>query len=400
MHIALFYQYYHTYDCAATARHYTFIREWVHRHTVSVITSDVWASKRLTERYAWVPEGVRVVHIHAPYDNRMGPARRAVAFSRYAAGALWAGLRMPRPDVIIGTSPPLTAAWTAATVSRQRGIPWVFEVQDLWPDFPVQMGAVPIPWVQRRFYAMEQALYDRADHLIPLSPDMAAHLYGKGCDRNRVTLIHQGTDFPLIEAWTDERVDALRREASLEGCRVVLYGGAFGRANDIPTLLETAARLAHRNDLRFVFIGRGYHAPDVTRAAERQSNLLVLPPQPRHRMLGWFRLADVSIVSFLGLPVLAANAPAKFCDSLGAGTPVIVTNPGWTKTFVETHRCGWYTPASDPEALAHTLTSVLADPVALKEAGARGQAIARERFDRQRLARRFEDLLYHIVHPT
>ncbi|RMF52155.1 MAG: glycosyltransferase WbuB, partial [Bacteroidetes bacterium] len=203
MHIALFYQYYHSYDCAATARHYTFIREWSKRHTISVLTSDVWQERRLTDRYPWTPEGVRLYRIRAPYDNRMGVGQRTLAFARYAAGALRAGLRLPHPDIIIGSSTPLTAAWAAARVARWRGIPWVFEVRDLWPDFPVQMGAVRHAWLRRRLYAMERALYASATHLVALSPDMAEHLRLSGVSADRITLLEQGTDFPLLDAWTD-----------------------------------------------------------------------------------------------------------------------------------------------------------------------------------------------------
>ena len=114
-------------------------------------------------------------------------------------------------------------------------------------------------------------------------------------------------------------------------------------------------------------------------------------------MLCWFKLADVSLVSFLDRPVLAANSPAKFFDSLGAGTPVLVTNPGWTKRFVEAYRCGWYTPAEDPAALAQRLEAVLDAPQALADAGRRGAAIARQQFDREAMACDLEAVLLRVA---
>ncbi|QXD14330.1 glycosyltransferase family 4 protein [Rhodocaloribacter litoris] len=400
MHLAVFFQYYHNPDCPLGGRHYAFIREWAQRHTITLITTRLWQDRRLSHRFDWVPEGVVLHALDVPYDNTMEAGRRTLAFARYAAKAVVRGLSIPRPDVILGSSTPLTAAWAAATVARLRGIPWVFEVRDLWPDFPVQMGAIRSPRLRQRLYAMERRLYDAAAHVVTLSPDMAGHVRACGVPPGRVTTIHQGTDFDLLDAWTDEDLAALRRAHGLEGRRVVLYAGSFGRANDLPALLEAAARLAPRDDLRFVFTGHGYHADDVAAAARRHGHLLHLPPQPRHRMLGWFRLADLSVVSFLDRPVLAANAPAKLCDSLGAATPVIVTNPGWTKRLVEEHGCGWYAPPSDPAALARTIETALADPAALAEAGRRGRTVARNLFDRTALARQFETLLAHTVQTS
>ena len=91
--------------------------------------------------------------------------------------------------------------------------------------------------------------------------------------------------------------------------------------------------------------------------------------------------------------MLDANSPAKLYDALAVGTPVVITNQGWTKTLVEQHRCGWYAPAGDVAALAAQLAAVLAAPDALAEAGARGQQLAKTAFDRQQLAAQMQAIL-------
>lgn len=397
MHIAIFYQYYNNPDNAATARHYTFLQRWAQRHTVTLITTRTWYDQRITRSFEWVPANVNLVMLDVPYENRMGRWQRLRAFQGYATGAWWAGLRMPRPDVVFGTSTPLTAAWVADRVARWHRVPWVFEVRDLWPDFPIQMGAVRSRWLRQRLYALEQRLYRSAAHLIPLSPDMQAHLVRQSIPPEKLTVLVNGTDFPLLDAIPDAEVMALRQTHGLTGKHVVLYGGTFGRANDIPTLLAAAERLRDREDLRFVLAGQGFFAEAVTAAAQRLPNLVALPPQPRPRMLAWCRLADLALVPFIDLPVLAANSPAKLFDSLGAGTPVIVTNDGWTRQLVEAHRCGWYVPASDPTSLAHRIEQVLHNPAPLAEAGRNGARLARQQFDRTAMADQLEAILRQVA---
>ncbi|UYZ61802.1 glycosyltransferase family 4 protein [Hymenobacter weizhouensis] len=398
MHIAVFSQYHTNPDCPATSRHYSLLAQMARQHRVTLITTRTWERQRLTREFAWVPEGVELRAADVAYDNTMGVARRALAFGQYAAYSLREGLRIDRPDVIWGISTPLTAAWAAAQVARLRRVPWVFEVQDLWPAFPIAMEAVPSRLAQRQLYALEKSLYHSARHVLPLSPDMTAYVRGLGVPEGKLTTVLNGTDLDLAARATPEAVAALRRQEGLDGQRVVLYAGTFGRANDIPTLVAAAEQLASRcPEVVWLFMGHGYDEPLVRAAAARCSSIRLVSPQPRHAVFSWFRLAEVSVVSFLGLPVLDANSPAKFYDSLAVGTPVVVTNQGWTKTLVEKHGCGWYSPASDAAALALQLEKVLQAPAQLQAAGQAGREVASRYFDRQQIGTTIQAILEQVA---
>ncbi|TGE05236.1 glycosyltransferase family 4 protein [Hymenobacter fodinae] len=394
MHIAVFSQYHTNPDCPATSRHYSLLQHIARTHRVTLITTRTWEAQRLTHQYPWLPEGVEMRAAEVAYENRMGVARRVLSFGQYAAYALREGLKIEKPDVIWGISTPLTAAWAAARVAQWRGVPWVFEVQDLWPSFPIAMGAVPNKLAQRRLFAMEKGLYSSAQHTVTLSPDMTSYVRGLGLPAHKVSTIWNGTDLELAALATPQATDALRAEYGLLGHRVVLYAGTFGRANDIPTLIAAAEQLApHLPDVVWLFMGHGFDEPRLREAAARCPAIRVVPPQPRHNVFTWFRLADVSIVSFLGLPVLDSNSPAKFYDSLSVGTPVIVTNTGWTKKLVEERHCGWYSPAGDAAALLHQVATVLQNERLRQAAGEAGIRVAYDVFDRKQLAADMQQVL-------
>ncbi len=401
MHVAVFSQYHTSPDCPATSRHYALLTEIAKHHQVTLLTTPAWRAQRLTHEWPWVPPGVELVEANVPYENRMGPARRALSFAQYAAWAVRAGRRIARPDMVWGISTPLTAAWAASRVARHWDVPWVFEVQDLWPSFPVAMGAVPGRLLQQQLFALEKRLYENADHVVPLSPDMSAYVARLGISPDKITTLLNGTDLDLAARATPEAVVALRRAHGLENQRVVLYAGTFGRANDLPTVVAAAELLVAADPAATVlFLGHGYYGPLVAAAAARwPGRIRLLGGVPRHAVFGWFALADVALVTFLGLPVLDANSPAKLYDALAACTPVVVTNQGWTKTLVEQHSCGWYAPAGDAAALAALLQNVLADAPGSAAAGARGQALARAEFDRVLIAGRMQAVLERVVKP-
>jgi glycosyltransferase involved in cell wall biosynthesis len=387
VHIAVFSQYHTNPDCPATSRHYSLLKHIARTHRVTLITTRTWEAQRLTHQYPWLPDGVEMRAADVAYENRMGVARRVLSFGKYAAYALKEGLRIDKPDVIWGISTPLTAAWAAAQVAWLRRVPWVFEVQDLWPSFPIAMGAVPSKLAQQRLFALEKGLYNSARHTVTLSPNMTSYVHGLGLPEHKVTTIWNGTDLDLAAQATPEATEALRAEYGLVGCRVVLYAGTFGRANDIPTLIAAAEQLAPRlPDVVWLFMGHGFDEPRLREAAARCPAIRVVPPQPRHEVFKWFRLAEVSVVSFLGLPVLDSNSPAKFYDSLAVGTSVIVTNQGWTKELVEKHRCGWYSPAGDAAELSNRVADILQDREQRQRAGDAGKRLAYDAFNRDQLA--------------
>ena len=395
MHIAVFSQYHTNPDCPATSRHYTLLAHIAKTHRVTLLTTPAWKGQRLTKNFPWVPAGVEVREARVAYENKMGPARRALSFAQYAAWAVGEGLRIDKPDVIWGISTPLTAAWAAAQVARWRRVPWVFEVQDLWPSFPIAMGAVPTELARQQLFGLEKRLYQSARHVLPLSPDMTRYVTDLGIAPAKVTTVLNGTDLDLAARATPEVVARLRQAHGLVGQRVILYAGTFGRANDIPTLVAAAEALAATDSGSvWLFLGYGFYEPLIAAAAARWPGCIrLVGGQARHEVFGWFALAEVSVVSFLGLPVLDANSPAKLYDSLAMGTPVIVTNAGWTKALVAQHACGWYVPAGNAEALTEQLRTLLVNPEMLAAAGANGRQLALAEFDRQVLAARVQRVL-------
>ncbi len=399
MHIAVFSQYHTNPDCPATSRHYALLTHLAKTHRVTLLTTPAWKSQRLTRQFPWVPAGVEIREARVPYDNSMGPIRRALAFAQYAAWAVREGLRIAKPDLIWGISTPLTAAWAAAQVARLRRVPWVFEVQDLWPAFPIAMGAVPTALARQELYRLEKRLYQSARRVLPLSPDMTRYVTELGIAPGKVTTLLNGTDLELAARATPQLVAHLRQAHGLVGKRVVLYAGTFGRANGILALVAAAeALVATDSAVVWLFLGHGFFEPMIAAAAARwPGRIRLVGGQARHEVFGWFALAAVSVVSFLGLPVLDTNSPAKLYDSLAVGTPVIVTNQGWTKALVEKHGCGWYVPAEDAPALAAKLQALLAQPEALAAAGANGRQLAIAEFDRQGLARQLQQILEAVA---
>ncbi|MEF8864385.1 MAG: glycosyltransferase family 4 protein [Salinibacter sp.] len=408
MHIAVFLQHYHTPDCPTAARPYALVERLGKDHAVTVITTRAWEDTRTAHRFPWAPPGVDLVRFDVPYANGMSPAQRLTSFLNYAARAVRHGLQMPQPDLILGSSTPLTAAAAAGLVAHLRDVPWVFEVRDLWPAFPIQMGALPDCGLHALLRWGEAALYRSAAEVVTVSPDMEQHVRVQAPSAS-VTTLPYGAAPALLDAAGEEARRSVTHHLPPDRRFLVLYAGTFGRANAIPTLLDAARRLVSaRSDVLVALAGRGHHTPLVDQAAHRHDAIRRVPPLPYPEALALFERADLSLVPFRDRPVLAANAPGKLFDSLATGTPVVVTNPGWTKRFVRQHGCGWVVPPEAPDALADQIQSVLASPGARREASQNARAAAQRHFDRATILDRYTALVEdvgrtsparHLPHP-
>lgn len=396
MHILAFIHHYHTPDCATAVRPYSLVRHLARNHDVTLITTDAWRSRRHTDEFQWVPDNVRLIEYDVTYRNAMGTSERVIAFAKFAARALADGIRGTKPDVIFATSTPLSTGLVGALVARWHRVPWVFEVRDLWPDFPIQMGALRSPVLRSLLYRLESFLYRNASHVIGLSPDMTDHVQQIAPQTAASTVLY-GSDLDFHRAVSDEDVARMRAIAGKDAPMTVLYAGSFGRANAIPSLIEVARKLQHRSDIRFVMTGEGYHAETVRQAERALDNLTRIPPLPHHQAVALFAAADVSLVSFADVPVLSSNSPGKLFDSLAAGTPVVVTNPGWTADVVRENRCGWVVPPEDVSAMAKTLVELRDRPQTLQEASTNALEIGRKRLQRSQAVKEIERVLLTSV---
>lgn len=400
MRILCLYQYYNTPDAPGNIRLFSLLQAIGKAHDVHVITSTYFRNKKKSALFPEAPSGVEVSWLSVGFDNAMGKWERIGSYGRFAWRAFWAGFKeKKKPDLIWGISTPLTVAMVSFFLARYYNVPWVLEVRDLWPDFPIQIKGFRSKSVISFFKWVEKRLYYAAKAVVTSSPDMEKHVKEMLPDgeRHKVKTVIHGTNPAMSDTITEEQVTALLRTYEIPDKFLVLYGGKFGRANDTPTILETIKRLAHESDIHFVLCGFGFYEPEVIRAASQYTNLTYIPELAHHEMMVLNKIADLSLVTFIDLPVLAANSPAKFFDSLVAGVPVIVTNPGWTKETVEKEACGWFVPAERPDLLAEQILALKKQPETLAIAGQNGAKLARAHYDRDKLGEDMKQILEKVL---
>ena len=332
-------------------------------------------------------EGVEVIGVRGAYSDYMSATavaypRRMAAFARFAAAATLAALRGPRPDVVYATSPPLTMALPALAAALRWRAPLVFEVRDLWPEAPIQMGALRQPALRRLARALERLVYRRSSRIIALSPGITDGVIAAGAPPDRVVLVPNASNLELFSPALDR--EAERERLGLEDGFVCSYFGAMGEANAVDQAVDAAPLL---EDVTFVLLGDGKRRAELERRAP--ANVRFLDPVPDKASVARLAAAsDACLTLFKDVPVLASNSPNKLFDTFAAGRAAIVNTSGWMKTLVEDNEAGLFVRPGDPRDLAEKVAWLRDRPEEARRLGANARALAEREFALDDLAAR------------
>ncbi|HEX2415195.1 MAG TPA: glycosyltransferase family 4 protein [Thermoleophilaceae bacterium] len=370
MRILYLHQFFITREGVGGTRSYEFARRFAARgHGVRMVTAGTGTQ---------TVDGIEVVGARGGYSDYVSAtavsyARRMLAFARFALSAAAAALRGPRPDVIYATSPPLTMALPALAAALRWRAPLVFEVRDLWPEAPIQMGALRHPLARRAARLLERFVYNRSEFVIALSPGIRAGVSAAGVPAERVALVPNAADLDLF---TPERRGHDRFTIS--------YFGTMGEANDLSAVLE-AARLVR--DARFVLMGDGKRRAELERAAPPNVEFPG-PARAKGEVAALAAASDACLTLFKDVPVLATNSPNKLFDTFAAGRPAIVNMDGWMRELVEHNDAGLYVRAGDAHDLADKVAWLRDHPDDAERMGRNARALAEREFGRDELAER------------
>lgn len=331
-------------------------------------------------------DGIDIIEFDLSYSNSHGFLRRAMTFLRFALRSV--GLVFTEPyDLVFATTTPLTAGIPGIFARWLRGKPFVFEVRDLWPELPKAMGAIRNPLILGVMSVLEWASYRSAHRLIGLSPGIVEGIVRRGVARDRITLVPNGCDLAIfggpVQPWRPADVRP--------GDLMAAFAGTHGLANGLDSVLDAAAELRQRgrDDIKILLIGQGKLKHDLQVRAQREglSNVVFHDPVNKSRLAGLMAATDLGLQILANVPAFYyGTSPNKFFDYLAAGLPVLNNYPGWLADMIQTHQCGFAVPPDNPPAFADALEAAADDREALKAMGVRARSLARQEFDRVRLA--------------
>jgi len=385
-------------------RPYYLAREWVRAgHRVTIIGgsySHVRARQpdrrglRVTREqidgieYRWLPV--------PPYrGNGVGRVLNIGAF----LGQVWlraaALARDIRPDVVIASSTYPLDIWVARRLARGTGARLVYEVHDLWPLSPIELGGMSPghPFI-RLCQAAEDAAYRDADAVVSMLPNVAHHMASHGLDLRKLAIVPNGFSpdewtgpVPPLEATLSRHL----AEARAAGRTIVGYAGSHGAPNALMTLLDAAALLRQEN-FCFVLVGDGHEKQALQARVDREqlANVTLFPPIPKAQVRAFLAAIDIAYIGWQKVPIYRFGiSPNKLMDYMMAGCVVLHSVEAGNDPVAESG-CGLTVTPVCAGSVSDGLRRLAAiTPEDRRAMGQRGQAYVQERHAYPHLARAF-----------
>ena len=393
---------------APAAHVYERAKLWVAAgHAVTVITAApnfpegrVYAGYRNAWRAVEVLDGIRVIRVKTFITRNEGFLLRIVDYVSYMASAFLQGLREPRPDVVISTSPHLFVPVAGVLLATWRRVPHVFELRDLWPATIAANTSLRQRPVIRLLERLELWLYRSSARVLAFTPSFQRDLVERGIAPGKIDVVINGANLELFSPPTaPDR--ALIDELGLAGRFVVGYLGTLGLSQGLENVVA-AARLLRGSPVTFLFVGVGAAKPELERAvaADKLDNVLFVGRQPKESMPRYWSVCDVALVHLKDDPVFATVIPSKIFEAMAVGRPILyvgrpATVPKSSSAMVPASACR---PASRPVAAAVRRLAADRDVLASMAAAA---ALAAPEYSRRRQAEQSLAVLARaIAHPA
>lgn len=354
------------------------------------VSDEVRAAYRHRERET-LAGGKRIVHRFPMFGERRNVVLRAlryvlVCFCQFFAGCFARDAR--RCDVLyVASTPPIQGAM-AALVKMVRGIPFIYGLQDIFPDSLVSTGIAKkggLVWKVGR--VIENFTYRHADKIIVISEDFKQNIMAKGVKEEKIEVVYN---------WVDEQaVVPIERKDNVLFSRYGLdpdifylcYAGNIGLTQNMDGLLEVMEALQQEQpDIHLVLVGDGVYINKVKEIiADRQlRNVHLLPFQPYEEIAHVFSLGDVGLV--ISKPGVGANSvPSKTWSIMAAGRPVIACfDANELRTIVEQNHCGVFVPAGDMAAFKAAVLRLYHDRPLCQKMGCNGRQFVKSHLSKEK----------------
>ncbi len=340
--------------------------------------------------------GVEVLrsYIYAPEG---GALAKVGNYASFTLSALAVSTLVRDVDLIFTPSPPLTLGLVDQLLSLSRGIPFVYNLQDLFPEAAIRLGVLKNPLVIRGFEGLERHIYRSASHLSVISEGFKRFLLERGVPAQKITVIPNYTDTQFIQPMEPEE-SPYRERYGLKGRFVLQFSGRMGYSQGLETVVEAWRRLKDLPDLRLMMVGDGQARSMLEERLGADPRVLLLPTQAREDLPALLGCCNLGLAP-LRRGMAGTSVPSKIFGILAAGRPVIAgVDPGSdTEEMILNAECGRIVPPEDPEALAVAVRELYEDPDLCRDLGARARAYVETHHAQEGIIDQYEAMLSKLL---
>jgi len=377
-------------------------------HEVSVLTGfpnypsgDLYDGFRLRPMETSSVNGIPVTRaFEYPYHGTRALGRM-LNYASFMIAAPIASLFMPKCDAIYVWHPPLTVGVSAAIIAKLRGVGFLYDVQDIWPESAVLSGLLKEGPLVRFMAWLERWVYRQADHLVVVTEGARENLIAKGVPSAKVSVGKHWIDETLF-APAGEEVRRQTREAHGWADRfVLLFAGNIGLVQGLDTLVDAAAALPADSNAVIAVVGDGsdrQRLVDLVAARGLAARVQFLPRRPMEAMPAMFAAADALLVHLRKSDLSRLVIPTKTLAYLAAGRPILMAMEGAAADLVRDAGAGIVVPSENAPRMVEAIEALRSMSDAEQHAmGEQAMAYVAAHYSKRVVIPEYEEMLRRVA---
>ena len=300
--------------------------------------------------------GVRVIRTWSYISPQKTFWRRLFFYGTFSTTAFYGALFAGRPELLVAYLPPLPLGLTAWLLSILGRLPWILQIEDLYPDAAIAAGILTNKKVINFFLWLEKFLYQKVSKISVIANSFRKVILTKGISDTKIEVIPVWADPDQVQPMAKN--NAFRAANSIEDEFVVLYAGNIGLTSCLEDVLHAADLLKDQAHIKFVIVGEGVKKEILqTEARSKElTNIIFLPFQPREQFAEMLAAADLSLVT-LNSNAAFSSLPSKIFNVMASARPILAISPRESEiaSIVQKVGCGVNIDPGSPEKLAETI---------------------------------------------
>ncbi len=354
-----------------------FAKELVRRgHSVQVITGfpnypggKIYDGYKIKFFQKEIMDGIPVYRFPLyPSHDQSSWGRTLCYGSLSLSHTLLAPWLIQKADVAFVTQGPATIGMPAILLKWLRRIPFLFSIQDLWPDSLLSTGMFSEGLAFKLLNGWCKFVYRQAAKITVIAPGMKTKLIERGVPEDKIEVLYNWCDDALI--CRADRNEKMIHQLSFAGKFNVVFAGNMGKAQALDAVIRAAALIQPaRPDIQFVFIGSGVEVENLKALAAQLNltNTLFLPRRPINEIGPILCQADALLVHLHKDPLFAITVPSKTQAYLAMGRPIVMGVQGDAADLVQRAGAGVICEPENPESIASAVLSLVQMPQEQRE---------------------------------
>lgn len=344
-------------------------------------------------------KGTNIYRVSSPNWSREKTSKRFLGNLLFAYASAWKAMTLPKPDVVLVSTAPLTLPIAARMLKSFRGVPFAYLIYDLDPDRTVALHVKDADSREVKLLRKWQTKWlHSADKVVAIGRCMKDYLATTyNLDRSKIGVVEVGADPNTVQRIESKETE-FKKKHDLSGF-LVIYSGNFGQYHDFDTILNAAEKLKDlKPDLTFVLTGGGHKKAYVEEQvkARNLTNVRTFAFVPEEEFSDMLASADLTIVTLEpGMEGLCV--PSKFYSFIASGRPVLALMRKDTEVAltVDENNIGKIIEIGDADGLVKAMLS--ADAAESDDQGRRARAIFEKHYTADRVAEKMYYCLWDCV---